>query len=146
TTMGGCQCFRQAEAYIRQFPAPLAIYPLRVALGFTFHFLLGLTIAVLVTAALHGLGNGMALFSLAPSLALILGLGWSLALLGGLVNVLFPDTGHIVEIVFHGLFYLTPILYSKEWIAGSPELTAIVRYNPLSYFLRLLRDPILDGH
>ena len=29
----GCHCFFQGEAYIRQHPAPIAIYPLRTALG-----------------------------------------------------------------------------------------------------------------
>src|SRR5437764_6566568 len=29
----GCQCFFQGEAYIRQYPLPLAIYPLRTAIG-----------------------------------------------------------------------------------------------------------------
>jgi len=41
SVMQGCQSFLQGEAYIRQHPAPLAIYPLRVTLGAGFHFLLG---------------------------------------------------------------------------------------------------------
>jgi ABC-type polysaccharide/polyol phosphate export permease len=146
TTLGGCQCFRVAESYIRQYPAPMAIYPLRTALGFAFHFLLGLLIAVSLTAVMHGLGSGLALFSLVPSLILILLLGWTLALLGGLANVHFPDTGHFAEVAFQGLFYLTPIMYSRDMIAKTPELAVVFRYNPFSYFLRLLRDPLLDGH
>ena len=31
--IGGCHCFVQGEAYIRQHRAPLAIYPLRTTLG-----------------------------------------------------------------------------------------------------------------
>src|SRR5260221_10868882 len=31
-TLQGCQCFFQGESYIRQHPAPLAVYPLRTAL------------------------------------------------------------------------------------------------------------------
>ena len=34
-TLQGCQCFYQGEMYIRQFPAPMAIFPLRTALGGT---------------------------------------------------------------------------------------------------------------
>jgi ABC-type polysaccharide/polyol phosphate export permease len=146
TALGGCHCFRAAEAYIRQYPAPLAIYPLRTVLGFAFHFLLGLLVALVLAAGMNGLHNGLALLSLVPGLCLILLLGWALALLAGLANVHISDTGPFAEVAFSGLFYLTPIMYSKEWIAQSPELTLVVRYNPLSYFLRLLRDPILDGH
>src|SRR5262245_52215926 len=34
----GCNCYFQAESYIRQVPAPLAIYPLRTVLAQAFHF------------------------------------------------------------------------------------------------------------
>lgn len=146
TTLGGCHCFRAAEAYIRQYPAPMAIYPLRTVLGYAFHFVLGLVVCLLLAGVMHGLRNHLALFSLVPGLGLILLMGWALALLAGLANVHFPDTGHFAEVAFQGLFYLTPIMYSKDMIAQSPELAVVVRYNPLSYFLRLLRDPILEGH
>ncbi len=46
TVMDGCQCFLQGESYIRQQPAPLAIYPLRSTLGAGFHFLLGFAIVL----------------------------------------------------------------------------------------------------
>src|SRR5262245_49432075 len=32
-TFQGCQCFVDAESYIRQHSIPMAVYPLRVALG-----------------------------------------------------------------------------------------------------------------
>src|SRR5712691_5286172 len=31
SALSGCQCFFQGESYIRQYPAPFAIYPLRTA-------------------------------------------------------------------------------------------------------------------
>jgi lipopolysaccharide transport system permease protein len=146
TTVGGCHCFKLAEAYIRQYPAPLAIYPLRTVLGFAFHFVLGLVVGVALTAVLHGLPNLPVLLSLVPGLVLILLLGWAMALLAGLANVHFPDTGYFLEVAFQGLFFLSPIMFSKKMTARSPELIVVFRYNPLSYFLRLLRDPVLEGH
>jgi ABC-type polysaccharide/polyol phosphate export permease len=145
TTLGGCQCFRTAESYIKQFPAPLAIYPLRTALGFAFHFALGLAIVFVLAAIFKGPG-GLALFSLVPSLVLILVLAWAMALLAGLATVHFPDTSHLCELVFQGLFFLTPVMYPKTLVDRSPQLAVVFRYNPLSYFLRLLREPIIDGH
>ena len=44
----GCQCFYRGESYIRQYPAPLAIYPLRIALGCMLHFVLALVVCALV--------------------------------------------------------------------------------------------------
>ena len=45
-TKQGCQCFFAGESYIRQHPAPLAIFPLRVALAETFHFLVALGVGI----------------------------------------------------------------------------------------------------
>ena len=43
-TVQGCQCFLQAQTYIRQAPAPMAIYPLRAVLGSTFHLCVALVL------------------------------------------------------------------------------------------------------
>jgi lipopolysaccharide transport system permease protein len=145
TTVLGCQCFRTAEAYIRQYPAPLVIYPLRTVLGFAFHLLLGLTVSLLLTAVLHGIGSVPALLTLVPGLVLIFLLGWSLALLAGLATVHLPDTSHVVEVAFHGLFYLTPIIYEPEFFQGDTKFLRMLNWNPLVFFLRLLRDPIVEG-
>ena len=42
----GCQAFFHNEPYIRQHPAPLAIYPLRVILGAGIHLLMGIAIVI----------------------------------------------------------------------------------------------------
>ena len=93
--MQGCQCFFQGESYIRQHPAPLAIYPLRTTLGAGFHFLLGLVIAVVfVWMRARASGNLPALLSLVPTLALLFLVGWSLAVCMGVANVMFQDSQH----------------------------------------------------
>ena len=43
-TKQGCHSFFQGESYIRQHPAPIAIYPLRTALTETFHFLVSMVV------------------------------------------------------------------------------------------------------
>src|SRR5947209_5075026 len=43
----GSHCFFQGEPYIRQCPAPLAIYPLRTMLANAFHFSVALMLAVI---------------------------------------------------------------------------------------------------
>jgi ABC-type polysaccharide/polyol phosphate export permease len=218
-TLGGCACFHQAEAYIRQYPAPLAIYPLRTVLGATFHFLLALGIVVVLAGAFlgfanpvsaranngraqgaakaggtapeealgcakplsadptegaaqgaakasgtaqetekasgaakqppnanerFGLANPFILLTLVPTLVLLMVLGWSLAVLGGLANVHFPDTKHLLEVGFQGLFYLTPIMYPPSMLEGR-FIAQYLNFNPLTSFLKLLRDPIVEG-
>jgi ABC-type polysaccharide/polyol phosphate export permease len=141
----GCQSLFQGESYIRQYPAPVAIYPLRTALGAAVHFLLALIVVVGLTWYLHGLGNVPALLSLVPSIFLLLVLGWSLAVLAGFANVYFQDTQHLTEVGFQLLFYLTPIIYPDGKLQEL-RMHWLLNWNPLVAFLRLIRDPILQGH
>src|SRR5207244_2985220 len=111
TSIQGTYCFFQGECYIRQYPAPLAIYPLRTLLGAAFHFTLALALVLLLTALVRGFTNLWPLLSLGPTVVLLLVFGWSLAVLFGLITVRFRDTHHITEVCFQGLFYLTPVMY-----------------------------------
>jgi ABC-type polysaccharide/polyol phosphate export permease len=142
----GCQCFFQGECYIRQQPAPLAIYPLRTLLGAGFHFLLGLGIAVALTWCVHGFANlPILLMTLAPTLALLFVLGWSLAICMGVSNVLFQDSQHLIEVVLQVVFYLTPIFYFPKTLGDSCAAQWIIAFNPFAAMLDLIRAPLLDG-
>jgi lipopolysaccharide transport system permease protein len=55
STQQGCQCFFLGEAYIRQYPAPLAIYPLRTALGALIHFLIALAVVIVLVGGVRWL-------------------------------------------------------------------------------------------
>ena len=140
SVIGGCQSFFQNESYIRQQPAPLAIYPLRAALGGAVHLLLGLIVFVAVTRVMHGPVNLCTLPALLPGIALLFIFGWSLAILAGVMNVLFQDTQHLVEVLLQILFYSTPIIYPAEMLR---ERGAgwIIDANPLASFLELIRRP-----
>src|SRR6516225_7087995 len=65
-TLNGCQCMFLGEKYIRQYPAPLAIYPLRTALGGTVHFLIALGVVVCLAWYNNPFGNLGTLISLVP--------------------------------------------------------------------------------
>jgi ABC-type polysaccharide/polyol phosphate export permease len=143
-TVQGCFSFFHGQAYIRQFPAPMAIYPLRCALGAAFHFTLALSLVIVLAWVLRGLPSPMALLALLPAWVMLVAFGWSLALLFGLATVRFRDTHHLAEIGLQGLFYLTPIFYPAE-VLTSRGLGWLLQFNPLMPFLSLLRTPILDG-
>jgi len=144
--MQGCQSFFQGESYIRQHPAPLAIYPLRTTLGAGFHFLLGFGIAMAFVWCVKGFGNLPALVSLVPTFVLLFVIGWSLAICMGVANVMFQDSQHLIGIVMQMLFYLTPIMYDPEMLLEkSSRLAQLFKYNPFAMLLELIRKPLLDG-
>ncbi len=144
TTSQGCHCFFQGEPYIRQHSAPLAIYPLRTVLGTAIHGLAAVAVVLCFTWYIQGFGNLAALTTLVPTLLLMFLLGWALAVCSGVTNVIFQDTQHLVEVLFHTLFYLTPVMYPRRLLADR-GMDWLVNWNPLAAFLDLLRFPILEG-
>jgi ABC-type polysaccharide/polyol phosphate export permease len=143
TTLMGCQCFFQGEVYIRQYPAPTAIYPLRIALGNSVHLLIAMSIVLLITGMNIGL-RLPAVLSLIPTLLLLVLFGWSLATLAGYATVSFRDTRHLTEIGFQALFYLTPIMYRYKVLVQN-HLTWVLHCNPLIPLLRLVSEPLQTG-
>jgi ABC-type polysaccharide/polyol phosphate export permease len=144
-TKQGCQCLFQGESYIRQYPAPMAIYPLRIALVETIHFLFALVVVLGLAWYVNGFGNLGVLFCLLPTLLMLFVLVWSLALLAGFANVYFQDTQHLCDVGFQILFYATPIIYYPE-VLGPPDAKfrwLVTHCNPLVPFLQLIREPIL---
>jgi ABC-type polysaccharide/polyol phosphate export permease len=144
TATQGCQCFFQGESYIRQHPAPLAVYPLRTALGGTVHFLLALCVTLLLSWYCQGFGNLLSLVSLIPTIVLLFIFSWSVAVLMGFANVHFQDTQHLSEVAFQILFYATPIIYRVDKLKNN-VFAQLISYNPLVYVLKLVRDPIVEG-
>jgi ABC-type polysaccharide/polyol phosphate export permease len=140
----GCQCFVEAESYIRQHPLPMAIYPLRAVLGAMIHLLIALIVALLLSWCLTGFNNLTTLPLLLPGLALLLIFGWAVAVIAGYVNTIFRDIQHLTDILFQILFYLTPIMYKPE-ILVETRMGWVLTCNPLAHLLKLIRDPIVGG-
>jgi lipopolysaccharide transport system permease protein len=142
----GCDSFFTAENYIRQYPTPLAIHPLRTVLGAGFHFLLSLCVVLILTWIFQGFDNLPALVSLVPSLILLFVLGWSLAILTGLAGVYFPDMKHLLEIMLQIVYYISPIMYPAKMLTdGNRGLGWLADYNPVTSLMALVREPILEG-
>ena len=140
----GCQCFVEAESYIRQHPLPMAVYPLRTALGAMIHFLIALAVVLLLTWGFKGFGNLATLPCLVIGVAVLLVFGWSVGVVAGYVNAVFRDIQHLTDIAFQVLFYLTPVIYTDDVLVRS-GLAPLVRFNPLGHLLRIVRDPLVAG-
>jgi len=145
TITQGCETFYNGESYIRQHPAPLAIYPLRTVLGAAFHFGLALLVVLGLTWWCKGFGNLPALCALVPALALFIVLGWSLAVIAGFAHVRFADMKHLLEIALQIMFYATPVFVPPEELTKR-GLTWLVEYNPAAILLDLIRQPVLNGN
>jgi lipopolysaccharide transport system permease protein len=145
SVLGGCTSFHVAEGYIRQMRLPLAMFPLRVTLGAAFHFLVSLPLVLATVTATKGFPSPGALATCGAVFVVLVLLGWSLAVLGGLVQVYFPDMRHILEIALQLLFYATPILYPAELLRSRAGGRLILDANPLAAMVEQIRSPLLTG-
>jgi ABC-type polysaccharide/polyol phosphate export permease len=175
TSIQGTHCFFQGECYIRQYPAPMAIYPLRTLLGAAFHFSLALLLVIALT-------NGFRLYSVLfprnepgtvaavpppPSPAQpdasfhgvarlwpLLSLGPTVVLLlvfGWSLAVLFG----LITVRFRDTHHITEVCFQGLFyltpVMYPPDLLTLrglgflVDYHPFVPFLNLLRQPILDS-
>jgi ABC-type polysaccharide/polyol phosphate export permease len=146
STLQGSDCLFKGEKYIRQYPAPMAIYPLRTVLGGAFHLAMALLVVVALrfTFRFHEPWGLASFVSLIPTFAMLLVLGWSLAVLAGFSTAYFPDVQHLAEVALQMLFYATPIIYAPEQLRNR-GLGWLVDCNPLAAFVQALRDPLLLG-
>lgn len=138
----GCSALVSAESYIRQEPVPLVIFPLRTVLTIGFHYLVSLPLALACAWLAQGVHNPLALVSLVPTLLLLFVFAVSVATLVSICYVYFPDTQHLAEIGLQALFFLTPVAY-PVWVLQENNLGVLLRYNPLSVLLGLVRDPVV---
>jgi len=139
----GCDSLHKAEKYMRVYPAPIAIYGLRTLCSQAFHFLIILSIALISSWLLLGVGNLAVLPALIPAFAVFVLFAWSVIMIFGIVDVYFPDNKHMMQILLQLLFYTVPIIYPPKLMSDSP-LRAVIEHNPLNAMISLLRDPIVN--
>lgn len=140
----GCQSLHNAEPFLRQHPAPAAIYPLRTALSAGFHFCVALTLVLVLGLILNGPQVMLAWPLIIPMLAALFLFGWAIATLAAFFQVYFPDAMHLLEVGLQIVFYLTPILYPTELLRAK-GLGWLADANPLAYLLESIRLPAVTG-
>jgi ABC-type polysaccharide/polyol phosphate export permease len=68
-------------------------------------------------------------------------LSW-MVLICGMVSARYRDVPVIITNILGILFWLTPVMYLPSQLGAN---AFIARYNPFTYMLALLREPLLGG-
>jgi ABC-type polysaccharide/polyol phosphate export permease len=136
----GCGAFFSAATTIKQVPAPLSIYAYRVVWR-TFIVLLHNMVIYVGVALIFGIwaGFGNILLAVLGIVLLCLNGVWTSIVLG-IFSARFRDIPPIVASFVQVAFFLTPIFWSADQLS---ERSAIVEYNPLTYYVDIVRKPLL---
>ena len=170
TTMG-CDALVHNESYIRQCPLPYSIYSLRTILSTGVHYLITLAVTAVISSVLLGVLSEQTaqptappsigflpaheavergaltplehLWVVPPIAAILFVFVWGTATVAAFAAAYFPDVKYLIDVAATMLFFLTPIMIPIENFTG--VLAEVTPYNPVFYFLELVRHPFYYG-
>jgi len=119
-----------------------SVFPLAALIANVINFLLSLAPLVLILAVLRFPFHWTWIYLPVPLLGLFLFTA-GCAFFFAAANVFFRDVSHIVQIVLSGWFYLSPVLYSIDFLPAKYKL--LLRFNPMLYILNGFRMAIYYG-
>jgi lipopolysaccharide transport system permease protein len=144
TLTGGSLAFVQADAYIKQYRHPLAIYTLRTTLT---------NLMVLMLASLALIGwilvmkpqnfgwcwlAALLIYPLAGLMA------WPLATCLAYVATRFRDLTHALGLILQAMWFISPIYFEAKLFRNA-GLGVLVDDNPIYHLLEIVRAPLLRG-
>jgi ABC-type polysaccharide/polyol phosphate export permease len=134
--------FINNEGLIKKIYLPKILFPLSVTLALLIDCLLSFLTFLIIILFLGG--KLTAALLILPVCVLLLSLfSMGVALVVSIVTVFFRDLQHVLVIAMQGLFFLSPVLYKSEMMAG--KLGWLVIINPIAPFIELFRAPLSDG-
>lgn len=134
--------FINNEGLIKKIYLPKIVFPLSIVFATFIDSALSFLALFAIILAIGGSPSWAMLFI--PIAYLMLSLfSLGVGLIMSVATVFFRDLQHIILIVMQGLFFLTPILYKREGLAG--KVTWLVDLNPVSPFIELFRAPLCQA-
>jgi lipopolysaccharide transport system permease protein len=139
---GSVTLFAREESFIKGTSLPLSVYVFRDALQTVIRDGYALTgcIALLL---LGGFGLTAAWLWSAVGVLVILLAAPAVIMCCAFLGVFFPDAQFIVSNLMRVGMFVTPVFWAPG--AGGGVQEAFYKYNPFTYFLDIVREPIMTG-
>lgn len=142
TCIGSLSTIRSNAKIIDQIAIPKYIFPLSMGISGLVDFLLSM-LPLLLVMAVCGTPLRASVLLLPVLILPLFCVTMGFALLIAVSNVFFEDTQHLVDVVLRALYFLCPILYSRELL---PEwLQPWVVLNPMFGQVEFMRDIFYFG-
>ncbi|OEO30518.1 ABC transporter permease [Devosia insulae DS-56] len=134
--------FEREEGFIRGTTLPLSVYVMRLTLQNLIRsgYALAGCIVILLLAGVVITGAWM--WS-ALGVLLILIASPAVVAVFAFLGVFFPDSQFIVANLMRVAMFATPVFWGNA--GGDPVRTALYYWNPFTYFLAIVREPIVNG-
>lgn len=130
------------EGLIKKIYLPRVLFPLSLSLGILIDSVLSF-IALFVIIMIIGGSLSWALLFIPFAFILLFIFALGMGLITSIATVFFRDLQHVLTIVMQAWFFLTPIMYKSEALAG--KVAFLITLNPVVPFIELFRDPLHLG-
>jgi ABC-type polysaccharide/polyol phosphate export permease len=127
------------EGLIKKIYLPKVIFPLSITFALLIDSMLSFVALFAIILVIGGSLSWAALF-IPVSFLLLFFFAFGIGLIMSIATVFFRDLQHVILIVMQGLFFLTPILYRHDALAG--KIGWLVALNPVVPFIELFREPL----
>jgi ABC-type polysaccharide/polyol phosphate export permease len=130
------------EGLIKKIYLPKVIFPVSIAFAFLIDNALSFVVLFAIIIIMGGSLSWAVLFiPIAYLLLFFLTLG--IGLIASVATVFFRDLEHVILIAMQGLFFLTPVLYKHDALAG--KVAWLMALNPVVPFIELFRAPLYQA-
>lgn len=142
TISNSVSLFSREEAYINGTTLPLTVYVLRMLMQATIRASYALA-GCLGILALEGMAVDWAWAYSALGLLLILAVAPAVIIVFAFMGAYFPDSQYVVSNLMRIGMFVTPIFWHYQGSHGVQH--AFYFWNPFTYFLEIVRAPVLEG-
>lgn len=134
--------FINNEGLIKKIYIPKALFPLSIASALLIDSLFSFIALFAIIIALGGTISWALLF-LPVSYVLLFVFAMGFGMIMSVATVFFRDLQYVMAIAMQALFFLTPILYKPDALAGRTKW--LIEINPVTPFIALFRAPLIDA-
>lgn len=139
TVTQSAAAFINNEGLIKKIYLPRLLFPLSVSIGVFIDSLLSF-IALFAIMIVIGAPFSWTLLFIPIAYLLLFLFAFGIALVVSVATVFFRDLQYVIGIAMQALFFLTPILYKSEALAG--KVAWLIKINPVAAFIELFRAPL----
>lgn len=134
--------FIHNEGLIKKIYLPKLIFPLSIACAFLIDSALSFVVLFAIIIIM-GVSLSWAVLFIPLAYLLLFFLTLGIGLIASIATVFFRDLEHVILIAMQGLFFMTPILYKHDALAG--KVAWLMGLNPVVPFIELFRAPLYQA-
>ena len=144
----GVNLFIGNANWIKAARMPYTVFAFQNTLRLSFHFVFAIVVTIAVVlwfrAAIHPHQTFLTIGSMVVGLVVMVVSAFWISILFGIIALRYRDFVHFMNSALRIGFLVTPVLWEGGRLG---RVGAIVStYNPITYYIELVRRPLLDGY